>query len=275
LTGSSLVQAVNNETWDPSVKALTAFPSVLHNMAQNLSWTSSLGEAYHNQASDVMKAVQTLRAQAKAAGKLKSSPQITVMQPSPGVIDITPTNPQVVYVPQYNPAVIYGEPYVWPGYTAGDVAAADAIGFGAGIAAGALMGSAWGWNTWGCDWHGGAVTYNRAAFYGNPAWHGAYYHGGYHYGGYGYANAYNRTADFNRTADLNRTTDFNRTVNRTTSFNSSAWAHDAGTFHADGWSSRATSMRGWGSMHAGGFSGGRFAGGGFGGGGFRGGGFRR
>ena len=116
------------------MKALTAFPSVLDNMAKNLSWTSSLGEAYHNQASDVMKAVQTLRAQAKAAGTLKSSSQITVMQPSPGLIDIMPANPQVVYVPQYNPAVIYGEPYVWPGYTAADVAAADAIGFGAGIA---------------------------------------------------------------------------------------------------------------------------------------------
>lgn len=280
LTGSSLVQAVNNETWSPSVKALSAFPSVLHNMAQNLSWTSSLGEAYHNQRAAVMKAVQTLRAQAKAAGTLKSSAQITVKEPSQGVIEITPTNPQIVYVPEYNPAVIYGVPYVWPGYTAGDVLAADAIGFGTGIAVGALMGSAWGWHTWGCDWYGGAALYNHAAFYGNAAWHGAYYHGGYHYGGYGYANAYNRTADFNRTTDVSRTTDFgntnfNRSVTRSTSFSSSAWGHDAGAFGGDGWSSRATSMRGWGSMNAGGFSGGRFAGGGFGGGGFRGGGGRR
>jgi len=281
LTGSSLVQAVNNETWSPSVKALTAFPSVLHNMAQNLSWTSSLGEAYHNQGAAVMKAVQALRAQAKAAGTLKSSAQLTVTDPSPGLIEITPANPQVVYVPEYNPAVIYGEPYVWPGYTAADVVAADAIGFGTGIAVGALMGSAWGWHAWGCDWYGGAALYNHAAFYGNAAWHGAYYHGGYHYGGYGYANAYNRTADFNRTTDINRTTDFNRTTgfSRTTdvnrSFSSSAWSHDAGAFGGGGWSSRATSMRGWGSMHAGGFGGGRFAGGGFGGGGFHGGGFRR
>jgi hypothetical protein len=262
LTGSSLAKAVDNETWDPSVKALTAFPSVLDNMAKNLSWTSSLGEAYHNQASAVMTAVQTLRAKAKAAGRLKSSAQITVVEPSQGLIEITPTNPQVVYVPEYNPTVIYGVPYVVPGYTAADVAAADAIGFGTGIAVGALMGSAWGWNTWDCDWHGGAVLYNHTAFYGNAAWHGAYYHGGYHYGGYGYANAYNRT------------TDFNRTVTRTTSVSSTTWAHDTGAFHADGWSSRAASMRGWGSMRAGGFGGGRFAGGGFGGGGFRGGGRR-
>src|SRR5271167_1365326 len=71
LTGAALGQAVNGQSWDPSVKALTQFPSVLDNMAKNLSWTSQLGEAYHNQTSDVMAAVQTLRAQAKSAGNLK------------------------------------------------------------------------------------------------------------------------------------------------------------------------------------------------------------
>src|SRR6516162_2781828 len=66
LTGNALMQAVNGQPWDPSVKALTQFPSVLDNMAKNLSWTSSLGEAYHTQASAVMSAVQVLRAKAKA-----------------------------------------------------------------------------------------------------------------------------------------------------------------------------------------------------------------
>ena len=68
LTGSALMQAVDKESWDPSVKALTQFPTVLNNMAQNLSWTSQLGEAYHNQQSEVMAAVQALRKQAQAAG---------------------------------------------------------------------------------------------------------------------------------------------------------------------------------------------------------------
>jgi len=77
LTGSALMQAVDGQSWDPSVKALTQFPSVLNNMAQNLSWTLQLGEAYHNQQSEVMSAVQTLRAQAKSAGNLKSTPQQT------------------------------------------------------------------------------------------------------------------------------------------------------------------------------------------------------
>ena len=93
------MQAVNKQSWDSSVKALTQFPSVLDNLAKNLTWTSSLGEAYHNQASEVMAAVQTLRAKAKAAGNLKSTPQITVVQQSPQTIVIQPANPQVVYVP--------------------------------------------------------------------------------------------------------------------------------------------------------------------------------
>jgi len=137
LTGSALMQAVDKQSWDPSVKALTQFPSVLDNLAKNLSWASSLGEAYHNQQADVMTAIQTLRAQAKAKGTLKSSSQITVVQQSPQVIVIQPTNPQIVYVPEYNPAIVYGTPYVTPGYTAGDVAAAGIIGdTAAGIVAG-------------------------------------------------------------------------------------------------------------------------------------------
>jgi len=83
LTGSALMQAVDTQSWDPSVKALTQFPSVLTNLAHNLTWTSSRGEAFHNQQAKVMTAIQTLRAQAKAAGNLKSSPQVTVVQESP------------------------------------------------------------------------------------------------------------------------------------------------------------------------------------------------
>src|SRR6476660_5659443 len=168
-TGTSLMQAVNKQSWDSSVKALTEFPSVLNNLAKNLTWTSSLGEAYHNQPSEVMEAVQTLRAKARAAGNLKSGSQITVVQQSPQTIVIQPANPQVVYVPEYDPAVIYGTPYVTPGYTAGEVAAAGVLGFGAGIAVGALMGGGccgWGWSSWNCNWHGGAVVYNPNNSYG-------------------------------------------------------------------------------------------------------------
>jgi len=178
LTGDSLMQAVDQQQWDPSVKALTQFPSVMDNLTKNLSWTSTLGEAYHNQAADVMKAVQTLRAQAKAAGNLKSGSQITVVQQSPDVIVIQPTNPQVVYVPQYNPTVVYGAPVETPGYSTAAVVTTGLLAFGAGIAVGAAINNGccgWGYSYWNCNWHGGAVVYRSNVYYGNNAWHGGVY----------------------------------------------------------------------------------------------------
>jgi hypothetical protein len=191
LTGNALMQAADKQSWDPSVKALTQFPSVLDNMAKNLSWTSSLGEAYHNQASDVMSAIQTLRAKAKEAGNLKSSPQMTVVQQSPSTIIIQPPPTQVVYVPQYNPAVVYGAPVTTPGYSTGALVATGLLSFGAGIAVGAMMsggGGCCGWgSSWNCNWHGGTVVYNQNNFYGNNAWHGGYNSGYSHPGSYGYS----------------------------------------------------------------------------------------
>ena len=67
LKGEALARAVDQQPWDPSVKALTAFPSVLGNMDKNLSWTSSLGDAYYNQQEDVMDAVQVMRQRAEGS----------------------------------------------------------------------------------------------------------------------------------------------------------------------------------------------------------------
>ena len=180
VTGPLLMQAVDAQPWEPSVKALTQFPSVLDNLAKNLAWTSSLGEAYHTQAGDVMTAVQVLRAKALAAGNLKSGQQLTVVQQSPQVIVIQPVNPQVVYVPMYNPAVVYGYPYVVPAYVyVPPPAGAAVVAFGVGVAVGAMMAGgsyAWGYSSWNCGWHGTtAVVYHGGAYYGNSAWHGGYY----------------------------------------------------------------------------------------------------
>ncbi|HMD43213.1 MAG TPA: DUF3300 domain-containing protein [Candidatus Acidoferrum sp.] len=307
LTGAALMASVNTQTWDPSVKALTQFPSVLDNLSKNLAWTSSLGEAFHNQQAEVMAAIQTLRAKAKAAGNLKTTPQVTVVQQSPDVIVIQPTNPQIVYVPTYNPTVIYGTPYVVPyAYSGWDVAAAGVIGFGAGIAVGAMMAGgccSWGYSSWNCGWHGTAVVYHGGGYYGNTAWHGGYYNGGYH-SSYGYNNNYNHynnnsfnNSNYNRN---NSNNNYNRNVSgnnvnvnkqSASNFgsdhsgdswsNHSSWggsnafsgmsghSGSGGFGGGGGWSSRAESSRGWGSMGSSGFGGGRFGGGGFGGGGFR------
>src|SRR5215471_10180174 len=253
LTGSALTQAVNEQSWDASVKALTQFPSVLGNMAKSLSWTSQLGEAYHNQKSEVMASIQTLRAQAKAAGNLKSTPQMTVEQQSPQTIVIEPANPQVVYVPEYNPAVIYGYPYVTPGYTAGELAATSALTFGAGVAVGALFGGGgggWGWPAWGCDWSGGAVLYNHNAFYGNAAWHGGYaggyhpygYDGGYHpYGNDALNRQYNRN-EFNRNEFNRNVTGTTGTINRAGALGNSHFGDANSWAQHDNWAGRSNAF---------------------------------
>jgi Protein of unknown function (DUF3300) len=192
LTGENLMKAVDKQPWDPSVKALTQFASVLDNMAKNLTWTSSLGEAYHNQAADVMAAVQALRAKAKAAGNLQSGSQITVIQQAPQTIVIQPTNPQVIYVPQYNPTVVYGAPVTTPGYSTTAVVTTAVLAFGIGIAIGAAMNNNyyWGYSSWNCNWHSSTVVYRSSVYYGNSAWHGGVYGSSVTaYGPYGAARA--------------------------------------------------------------------------------------
>lgn len=194
LTGEALAQAADQEPWDSSVKAITQFPTVLHSLASNLTWTSNLGEAFHNQEADVMAAIQVLRAKAQAAGTLTSTSQIQVVQQSPSTIVIQPADPQVVYVPQYNPAVVYGVPYVVPFYTppvfpgivigAGiSFGGAVPIGFfGGGGAVVGGVGFGWGWHAWGCNWGGGGgggtVIYNNNTYINRTNihnWHGANY----------------------------------------------------------------------------------------------------
>jgi hypothetical protein len=176
--GEALAKAVDEQSWDPAVKALTQFPSVLDNLAKNLAWTSALGEASATQQSDVMAAVQRMRAKAQAAGNLKSSPEIKVVQESPQTIVIQPANPQIVYVPVYNPAVIYGVPYVYPGYVyVAPPPSTAVIAFGVGIAVGAMIYGGccgWGWSYWGTNWRGNTIVYNRNIYVGNSYWRGGY-----------------------------------------------------------------------------------------------------
>jgi hypothetical protein len=167
LTGDALGQAVNQQPWDPSVKALTAFPSVLGNMDKNLSWTSSLGDAYYNQQADVMDAIQVMRQRAQDAGTLKTTSQQTVATQDSTVV-IEPSDPEVVYVPAHDPWVVYGYPLVaWPGWYPypGIWYGGQYLWFGAGFGIGWYGGFGWGWNHWGCDWHNHAVIYNHNTYY--------------------------------------------------------------------------------------------------------------
>ena len=155
LKGDDLGHAVDQQPWDPSVKALTAFPSVLGNMDKNLSWTSSLGDAYYNQQPEVMDAVQVMRRRAQQAGNLKTTPQQTV-ETQGSTIVIQSAAPEVVYVPAYDPWVVYGDPLVaWPGWYPYPGIWYDGpyLWWGVGFEIGWFAGWEWGWGHWGFDWH--------------------------------------------------------------------------------------------------------------------------
>jgi hypothetical protein len=155
LRGEALAQSVDQMPWDPSVKALVAFPSVLGNMDKNLSWTSSLGDAYYNQEQGIMDAVQVLRRGAQKAGSLNSTPQQTVITEGSD-IQIEPVSPEIVYVPAYDPWNVYGDPIVaWPGWYPypGIWYDAPALFFGVGFSIGFFGHYGWGWHHWGFDWH--------------------------------------------------------------------------------------------------------------------------
>lgn len=164
-----LAAAVDSMPWDPSVKALTEFPSVLDNMARNNGWTAALGNAYYNQPGDVMNAVQAMRFQAQQAGTLRSSPQERVFY-NGGLVVIEPVNPALIYLPYYNPWVVYGAPitpwggYYWAAPRGIALGAGIAIGFGVGIGIGAFAHFGWGYHAWAPNWRGGVVAYNHATY---------------------------------------------------------------------------------------------------------------
>jgi Protein of unknown function (DUF3300) len=179
LKDKALDDALQTQSWDPSVKSLTVFPEVLTMMNEKLDWTQKLGDAFLAQQTDVMEAVQRLRSEAQAQGNLKTTKEqkvivepmpvsqtpreqgVVVEQPAASqttIIRIEPANPQVVYVPTYNPTVVYGAwpypaypPYAY--YPPGYVAATSLFSFGVGVAVGSAL--------WGnCNWGHGDVDIN-------------------------------------------------------------------------------------------------------------------
>jgi len=183
LKGRDLAEEADRQDWDPSVKALVEFPTVLANLDRDLSWTSELGEAYQNQPDDVMQAVQSMRHKAYNAGNLRSTPQQRVYEEGPNV-DIQPADPDVVYVPVYNPAFVYGYPVgLWPGFYPWWGVGGPYISFGIGFPISPFFGFGWGWHGWGVGWgfHGGIFfgghpyAFRGRAFYN----HAAFAHGNY------------------------------------------------------------------------------------------------
>ena len=213
LEDKTLADAVMQQPWDPSVQAMATLPDVVKWLAEDIQWTTDLGNAFLAQQSDVMDAVQRMRLKAEAKGNLTSGDQIKVeskVVESKEVIIIEQSNPEVVYVPSYNPTIVYGAPiypyptiyYPPPGY----YAARAAITFGVGVAIGAAWGGGWGW---GCGWGTNDIDIDV-------------------------------NNSFNRNANINRDRDFNS--NRTGG-GSGKWEHNPRHRGGAPYSDRATANR--------------------------------
>jgi hypothetical protein len=195
VTGEAAVQAVQNQTWDVSVKSLVAFPSALMQLNDHLDWTQKLGDAMISQQQDVADSIQRLRAKAADAGNLQSGQQQTVTTQGSGAdrtIIIEPTNPDVVYVPSYNPNWAYG---AWsePAYPPVYYPPPPGYGYGAVLASGLM---------WGL-----ALAGVGAALYGGWNWAR----------GAGYVNI-----------NTNRAVNIDRNFDRSRYSNNNRWQHDAG-----------------------------------------------
>jgi hypothetical protein len=197
LKGQQLAQEVDKQNWDPSVKALTQFPSVLANLDKNIVWTSGLGDAYTNEQQDVTNAIQVMRQRAQQSGNLQSTSEQTVTTQGPTIM-IQPADPQVVYVPEYDPWFVYGAPIaVYPGWYPfpGLYVGGPGIAFGLGFGVGYFGGFGWGWHNWGFDWHDRRVMFDHNTYISHSRTfvdrgafaHGNFNHGEFHGGGFNHA----------------------------------------------------------------------------------------
>jgi len=167
-----VVAGADAQTWDPSVKALTAFPQVLSMLDRNLQWTTELGNAYYNQPQDVLQTIQVMRQRAQSAGTLVSTPQEAVSEDQ-GYIELAPRNPQVVYVPTYDPWSAYGEPVQpYSGFSLagvfgsiGSFVGSSFLNYGPGTLMSAFSQMPWGWLGWALNWLTQSVSYNHSAYY--------------------------------------------------------------------------------------------------------------
>jgi hypothetical protein len=205
LKDQALVDAVAKQPWDPAVQSMAAFPDVVKRLADDIQWTTDLGNAVLAQQSDVMDAVQRMRKKAKDKGALESNEQQKVetqVVETKEVIVIQSASPEVIYVPSYSPTVVYGPPVYpyppiyYPPYPPG----AAFVSFSFGV----MWGAAWGGSCCGCGWGGNDIdinvdnNFNRNTNInrgGDKTWnHNSQHRGGAPYADKATANKYGGTA---------------------------------------------------------------------------------
>ncbi|HEY2961197.1 MAG TPA: DUF3300 domain-containing protein [Pyrinomonadaceae bacterium] len=165
LGSERLAVQADQQWWDSSVKALTAFPSVLANLDMNLSWTMALGNAYLDEPRSVLDAIQIMRQRAQSAGNLQSTPQQRVTTERTTIV-IEPVAPDICYLPYFDPWIVYGAPLdIYPGYIYEPWYGPPYVAFGPGIAVGFFGRFGWGWPAWGFNWNQRVVVFNRVPFF--------------------------------------------------------------------------------------------------------------
>jgi len=108
--------AIDDQPWDVSVKAVAHYLSALNMMAERIDWTAALGRAYAGQSTAVMESVQRLRAQADAHGNLVSNEQQQIVRDDARQYVIVPAQPQVIFVPTYDPFLAFSRPLFTTGF---------------------------------------------------------------------------------------------------------------------------------------------------------------
>ncbi|MDH4351001.1 MAG: DUF3300 domain-containing protein, partial [Gemmatimonadota bacterium] len=164
LKDKALADSVATQPWDPSVQSMAAVPEVVKRLADDIQWTTELGNAFLAQQADVMDAVQAMRKKAQQKGALESNAQQkvdTVVVENKTVIVVESTNPEVIYVPSYSPTVVYPPPVYpyppiyYPPYPPG----AAFVTFSVGVAMGAAI---WGGSCCHAGWgHNNTVIINH------------------------------------------------------------------------------------------------------------------
>jgi Protein of unknown function (DUF3300) len=161
LKDKALADSVAKQPWDPSIQSMAAVPEVVKRLADDIQWTTELGNAFLAQQKEVMDAVQVMRKKAKEKGALESNEQQKVetkVVEKTEVIVVESKNPEVIYVPSYSPTVVYGAPVYpyppiyYPYYPPG----AAFVSFSVGMMWGAAM---WGGACCRYGWGGGGNVY--------------------------------------------------------------------------------------------------------------------
>jgi len=162
LKDKALADAVAKQPWDPSIQSMAAVPDVVKRLADDVQWTTDLGNAFLAQQGDVMNAVQRMRKKAVDKGALESNEQQKVetkVVEEKTVIIVESANPDVIYVPSYSPVVVYGPPIYpyppiyYPPYPPGGAF----VSFSFGVMVGAAF---WGGSCCGCGWGGNDIDIN-------------------------------------------------------------------------------------------------------------------